>query len=150
MVLTFNAKLHTQLVHARLTKLKKRIETRGSATTSDLVSMGKETARILVPKGTTGWLYRTIQGKVIRKGVNSKGVIFLSPSIVPNDGVHRRRYNGQQWKYPSFNLARWMHESPRALARVRSGDPRFMYKTEEVLRGKKGDVLRRNFRNITL
>lgn len=72
MAATFSAKVYTQRAQARLAKFQKEIEKAGQATVQDLVNVGKEQARVLVPKGKTGWLYSTIQGKVLG-GPNPSG-----------------------------------------------------------------------------
>jgi len=146
----FDSEVFTKMAIARLAKAMKKIEEAGEATVQDMVTVGKEQARILVPKGRTGWLYRTIQGKVIKKGSGSEGIIFLKPAYLPNDGNHRRKYNGQNWKYVKFNLARWMHESPRARAHFKKGDPQFLYTTKRILNAKKGSMTRNGFGNLKL
>jgi len=141
-------KMHvkTSAAIARLRKTEKKIEKAGEATLTDLKNIGKDTAKALVPKGPTGWLYSTIEGKTIFGGKNPRAEIFLKPAIVPNDGIHRGIAKGKGWKYPRFNLARWMHESSNAKNHIRSGDPQFMYTTAEIMGARLGKVIEKNFR----
>src|SRR6056297_989064 len=137
----FRAEVFTRMAIARLAKAEKKIKVAGEATVGDLVNVGKETARILVPKGKKGWLYKSIQGRVI-KGKTPRGIIFLSPQYLPNDGEHRRKYTGQNWKYVRFNIAKWMHTSQRALSHFNksSKELRFMYTTRAELEKRKGGI----------
>jgi hypothetical protein len=59
--------------------------------------------------------------------------------------------------FPQFNLARWMHETDgrfktnnpfgkAGTKHIKSGDPRFMYTTAEILNVKKKDVAKKNFK----
>jgi len=144
-MVTFNIKVYTSAAKARLGKALKKIEKAGFVTTKDLVNIGKDKAKILVPKGNTGWLYKTIQGKVTGTGANVKGRIYLSPVIVPNDGIHR----SAQAK-DTFSLAFWMHKSPRAKHWFHNGSNTFMYDTKNYLRSKKKGVAMSRFNSIKL
>lgn len=145
MTVQFNVKVNTQLAQARLAKFQKAIDKAGQATVQQLVNMGKEQARVLVPKGKTGWLYNTIQGQVLG-GPDPKGKIFLNPKIVPVDGVHRR----SKGNYPNFNLARWMHTSSNASSHFRRPDReiRFMDTTRDILNQKKKGIATGNYKGI--
>jgi hypothetical protein len=125
------AEVYTTAAIARLRKAEQKIMRTGEVSTQELVNMGKDFARAIVPKGSTRWLYNTIKGRVLKENNGSKGEIFLSPSIVPIDGVHR----WSAGRYPQFNLARWSHTSPRAVSHFTNGDPKFMDTTREYLRG---------------
>jgi len=145
MAATFSAKVYTQRAQARLVKFQKQIEKAGQQTVQDLVNIGKEQARVLVPKGKTGWLYKSIRGKVLG-GPNPRGQIFLDPKILPVDGVHRY----SEGKYPQFNLSRWMHTSPRAQHHFRSGDSQFMYTTGRILNERKKKIAEGNYNKLTI
>ena len=137
--------------YARIQKWEKRIQKAGQASLRDLVNLGKDIARSIVPRGTTGWLYRSIKGKIVN-GKNPRGAIYLSPQILPNDGIHRRKYTGnKKWKYVNFNLARWMHTSPRAQSHFKGRsekEVKFMYTTYDRLRQRAGSIGSKNFRKI--
>lgn len=143
------AKVITQRATARLAKFEKAVERAGKATVKDLINIGKAKAQQIVPKGPTGWLYKSIQGKELG-GPKASGMIYLTPKIVPNDGIHRGiPGKGSNWKYlNNFNLARWMHTSPRAVSHITSGDPHFMYTTKAYLEGRKMTVAAGNFNRI--
>jgi hypothetical protein len=146
--MVFRANVYTQRAIARLAKAEKKIIKQGYTSTQDLVTVGKEFARATVPKGKTGWLYNSIKGRTTVNNAGPKGEIYLSPVILPNDGVHRKKYTGQNWKYVRFNLARWMHTSPRAKSHFRSGDAQFMYSTRDYLKGAGVKRVRKDFEKL--
>ena len=145
MAVTFKATVYTQRAQARLSKFQKGVEKAGKQTVQDLVNIGKAQAQVLVPKGKTGWLYKSIQGRVLG-GQKPVGMIYLQPKIVPVDGVHRR----SKGNYPNFNLARWMHTSPRALSHFKrpEREVRFMDTTRDILNSRKKTVASNNFNRI--
>lgn len=154
MAVRLKVDVRTQLARARLRKFGKAVEKAGQQTVQDLVNIGKDKARELVPKGSTGWLYKQISGRVI-PGPNPKAQIFLKEQIVPDS--HRLFPNTGQ--YPQFNLAKWMHETggkfktPNPLGTVgkqhiKSGDPQFMYTTARYLNGRKKTIASGNFNQI--
>jgi hypothetical protein len=140
---TVTAKAKAQRAYARLRKFEKAAERAGKTTVKDLINIGKAKAQQLVPKGPTGWLYKSIQGKELG-GPKPVGMIYLTPKIVPVDGVHR----WSKGNYPNFNLSRWMHTSPRAISHIKSGDPHFMYSTKAYLEGRKMTVAAGNYNRI--
>jgi len=120
------------MANARLAKAIKKIVRYAGATTQDMVTIGKEFARIRVPKGKNMWLYKSIKGKTKLVADGNEGIIELNPSIVPKDGIHRGKKGGN---YPNFNLARWSHTSAKATKHFKSGSPKFMYETRDFLAG---------------
>lgn len=155
MAVKFNAKVTTNLAQARLAKLEKKIAKAMDQTIKDLVDLGKEKARVIVPKGSTGWLYNTIRGRVTQ-GSTTEGMVYLDPKILPDS---QRVYPGTG-RYPNnFNLARWMHETggkfrtPNPFGQVgkqhiTSGDPYFMYTTRDYLNARKRVVASGNFNKV--
>jgi hypothetical protein len=146
---TVTAKVIPQRALARLKKFEKAVEKAGHATVKDLINIGKAKAQQLVPKGSTGWLYSQISGRQL-SGPNPVGMIYLKRQILPNDGIHRRvPPKNATWRYlNNFNLARWMHTSPRAVAHIKHGDPHFMYTTKAYLEGRKKTVAAGNYNRI--
>ncbi len=142
----FQAKVFTQRAEARLTKAIKKITKQADISANDMKNLGKETARVLVPKGRTGWLYKSIQGKVQKDRDGPRAVIFLDPQIVPVDGVHRY----SKGNYPNFNLARWGHTSQKAKSHFRNGNGDFMYKTRDVLEGMGVEKVRKAYNKLKL
>lgn len=154
MATRFTAKIYTQRAQARLRKFERAIEDAGKQTVQDLVNVGKEHARILVPKGSTGWLYKTIKGKVIG-GNKPQGQVYLEPQILPDN----QRLFPNSTKYPQFNLAKWMHltkgkfrtKNPFGMPgkqHIKTGDPQFMYTTAKILNSRKKVIATGNFNKI--
>ena len=144
----FIATVYTRMAEARLAKTQKKIERQGGATVQDMVTAGKEKARVLVPKGTTGWLYGSIKGRVEETSDGTRGIIFLEPYIVPNDGIHRGA--NPKGKYTNFSLSRWSHTSPRAKSWFHKGEADFMYQTRDYLNSKKKGMAKGRFKTIKL
>jgi len=138
---------------ARLAKTEKKVREAGSASVRDITNLGKELARRYVPKGNTGWLYSQISSKIIATPSGDRGEVFLKRQIVPNDGIHRRRPTSKSnWKFISFNLVKWMHESPRAASHIRGGERRakFMRTAREELKLRYGKIVRNTFSKLRI
>ena len=121
----------TSAANARLQKAIKKIQKQGFVSANDLKNLGKETARILVPKGKNKWLYSTIQGKTYTRGTVDHAEIFLDPKFVPNNKEHRWGVG----KYPNFDLARWGHTTSKGRNHFKNGHGNFMTKTKKILEG---------------
>lgn len=114
-------------------------------TLEGLKEKGKYYAKAIAPMDT-GYTIRSIEGRVEPDRKGGKARIFIKPSMKyrPNDGTHRRvMTKNSNWRYPKFDLVRWMHESPRARSHITSGTPDFMYKTRDYLKGKVGATARK-------
>jgi hypothetical protein len=132
--------IYTQRAEARLGKAIEKIKRAGVATTKDLVNIGKETARILVPKQTL-FLYRSIQGETKPAPDGSiRGRIYIDPYITPDF----QKIYPKSATIPNFSLVRWMHETggkfksdnafgKKGTQHIVSGDPYFMFTTRQQL-----------------
>jgi len=130
----------------KLRRIENKIIKQGYASANDLKELGKRAAQTLVPKGKTGWLFRSIKGRTKKEGADSTAQIFLEPTIVPVDGVHRY----SKGNYPNFNLSRWMHTSPRAKTYVKNGDHKFMYTTRKILEGMGVEKVKASYGSLKL
>lgn len=158
----FKMTVNHRMAMARLAKAEKAIEKAGHQTVADLVKIGKEKARSLVPRGDTGWLAGTIKGEQT-KGARPYAKIYLNPL----SGAKRHLPNSGKYPGSKFKLAEWMHatkgrlQSPNkyllAVTKgrrghagdqlIRNGDPQFMFSTKKYLNSKKGTIAKNNFGN---
>ncbi len=142
----------------KLEKAKKEIFKAGQATVSELAYMGSYHAKAIAPF----YSGKTVSLIKVFKGTNKDGpyanIVAQNPTA--SDGHKRNIAN--------FNLVRWMHATggigrPSFMGRdgkfytksfgpttkkIKSGDPRFMYKTRDYLKRMKIQVARGKF-NLT-
>lgn len=132
--------IQTQGAVRKFNKLKQMMEEQGRLTRDDLIEMGKQFARSIVPVYTG----RTHEYIIARKGENSDGsfgvIVAKNPTV--SDGHVRNIGN--------FNLVRWMHTSPNSSKHIKSGDRKFMYTTRDYLNGTKKRVATGRYRKIKL
>ena len=124
----------------KLGKLQNQIIREGNATAQDMAELGKQKARSIAPYHS-GRTHQFIRKRVKRV---PNGALARVEAFNPtkSDG-HRRNIS-------NFNLVRWMHESPKAIKHIISGDREFMYTTRKFLNGIKGRVATGRYRNINL
>ena len=136
--------VNTKLAIARLAKAEKKIKAQGYASITDIKNVGKEFLKSIVPYDT-GWLYRTIQGKVLTKATGPLLVLKFEPYITPNT---------QRWgrgNYANFSLVRWAATSPKARSHFRNGgDPRWMKRTRAKLLEYAPRKIRNDYKKLKL
>ena len=141
------ATVTTERAERKLNKALRLIEEDGNATVKDLAEIGKRFAQLIAPRdtGRVASFIRIInlRGK---EGIKSR---IQAQNPTRNPPASYRRGGGA---YPNgkFNLTRWMHTSPRAVAHIKSGDPKFMFTTRDMLNGMKKNVATGRFKNINL
>lgn len=129
----------------RLAKLEDKVAQEGEMTVTELGKLGQNYARAIAYYDT-GFTYKSIRRRTIKRVRASRAEIFIEPHIRPVDGVHRRTPG----RHPAFNLVRWSHTSPLAQHHFRfsRGDPQFMFSTQRYLQNISGNVARGRFRKI--
>jgi hypothetical protein len=118
-----------QKLEDKLKKIIDGLQEVSELSTNELGKLGKSYARLLAPK-YSGKTYRYIVYYKPSKSNPSGKIIAKNPTL--NDG-HRR-------KIPSFNLVRWMAESARAEQHIKTGEPKFMEKTTDMLKDIKAKI----------
>lgn len=103
-------------------RLEKRLKEEAALSVKELGELGKFYARSIAPY-YSGKTFRNI---ILQRGKEGTQAVIMAKNPTANDGHVRRIAN--------FNLVRWMHQSPRAMRHIQSGDPHFMYRTRDYLR----------------
>jgi len=133
-------KVDTSKAERKFRRLLQQVDREGKATINDLVGLGKNFAKSIVPVCTG----RTYQFIISRTGTDAKGpfgrVIARNPTA--SDG-HLR-------KISNFNLVRWMHTSGKAQNHIKSGDRKFMYTTRDYLNGIKKKTATGRYKRINI
>lgn len=136
----------------KLKAYNKFIESRAKTVTRDLALLGRRYARRLAPRDTME-LWRLIE---VKKSQGNQSIIV---SDNPLEGGKNRMFG--KGRFPNFNLVRWMHETggvfqsdnpfgKAGTKHIKSGDPYYMFKTENYLRMKKKEFARSQFKKINI
>jgi len=137
---------YTNLAKARLAKAEKKIKQQAYASIKDIKNVGKEYLKSIVPYDT-GWLYRTIQGKVLTRSGGPQAVIKFEPYITPKS----HRWKTKVDNYPNFSLVRWAATSPKARGHFKNGDdPRWMKRTRAKLLQYAPGKIRNDYKRLKL
>jgi hypothetical protein len=150
-----SSKILTRNAIARLAKIEKKILKAGEASTQDMVTAGKEFARARSPK-FTGFVYRSIKGKVRTTNKGSEGLIFIDPVITP--GSQRMYGSGT---VGSFSLVKWMHQTGGVFRHdnpfgkagkqhIPRANATFMYDAREYLQGAGLGMTQKRFDKILI
>lgn len=105
----------------------------------ELSVKGKDYAKQISPY-QTGRTRSLIRADVYPRKWGAEGIV--SATNILKDGHSRN--------IPNFDLVRWMHESPKALDHIRSGDPLFIYSAREYIRRISLDVAKGKFTKVNV
>lgn len=124
----------------KMRKLRREIDKKGEATVSDLATLGKYYAKARVPF-YSGDTYRAIKKRTLKKSTGPEARIFISPKQ-PQDGRKRNIAN--------FDLVYYMHTRGKSSGHFKSGDPEFLFRTQEYLNKIKTRTAKGIFGNIKI
>jgi len=152
------AEVYTTAAIARLRKAEQKIMRTAKVSTQELVNMGKNFARAIVPKGTSLSLYKSIQGKTLITNKGTVGKIFIDPVNYAGERSTGGNFNLVEWLakskgmgYPVYKTkdGKW-YTNKKGTKRLRtlSGSPTFMADTREYLKGAGVNKVRGDFKNI--
>ena len=110
---------------AKLRRAQKKIEKASWVATDDLLRLGKNYAKQIVPYDS-GQTHRAIMSESVKGKERSRGRIFIKP-LVRQDG-HIEGKN-----ITTVELVEMMHRRKWAKDHFRSGKPDFMYQTRDYL-----------------